>query len=104
MTDVYFPATPYERFIYIGHPRTSGGQALCCDLRNERFSFEVMSQEELPRVEEIIRRGDAKPETFSNELMDQITFEIEKLNLGERTSPALDKKIKLLFRSTKNTN
>ena len=101
MTDVYFPRTCCVRFIYIGHPLTSGGYGFRQNMRGH--IFELIPQRELLELEGGIIESEMKPETIDKNLINQIISEIEKLENGKLTSKALNEKISWLVKAVKNT-
>lgn len=104
MTDVYFPRTCCERFIYIGYPQTSGGYGLCQNIRDSReHSFKLIPSRELTDLEERIIESEMKPEIINEKLINQIIFEIDKLENNKLTSKTLNEKISWLIKSVKAT-
>lgn len=99
MTDVYFPRSCCELFIYIGYPMTSGGYGLRQRIKGKK-DFEVMSREDLQELEmDLIENEDKiKPLSIEENLIDQIVFEIDELESWESTSDSLNEKINWLMR------
>lgn len=104
MTDVYFSKSCCERFIYIGHPKTSGGYGVRQSIvSGSENIFRLIPQRELVYLEEEIIESDIKPERINENLINQIISEIEKLENNKLTSKTLNEKILWLIKDVKNT-
>jgi len=102
MTDVYLsPDDTFGPFFYIGYPKTTGGYGLCRDYED---GFELVDSETLTNIEKVIIENRSKPISVRESLVNQVVFEIQKLENCELTSRSLNEKISLLIKESQTPN